>query len=124
MKRMKPVHQTAFASASRAANTYLSSEFDNSMGAMGLRAFTDVTVPNGGSVTITLQGYDPTSAKWYTLIAGSAISTATTQALLTYPGATTVANSVGQWPVPGKFRVMAVVATAAVTFSVGLELVN
>jgi hypothetical protein len=124
--RSKPVHQTAFPSLSRAANTYYSQEFDNSGAFFGLLAFTDLTVRGGGgtgTLTVTLEGYDLTSGKWYTLIAGSTLSSVTTQPLLTYPGATVVANQVGQWPVPSKFRVKAVVATDLVTFSVGIELV-
>jgi hypothetical protein len=122
MARTKPVAQTAFVSASRAASTYYSQELDNSIGGFALTAIVDVTVPNGGSLVVTLQGYDFTSGKWYDLIASASITTASTTPLLTYPGASIVANSVGQWPVPSRFRVKAVTATAAVTFSVGLEL--
>lgn len=121
---LKPVVEAAFPSLSRAVDTHYSAEFDNSGGHFGAILFVDLTVRGGagtGTLTVTLQGYDYVSGKWFDLIVGSTLSSVTTQQLLTYPGATAVANSVGQWPLTSKFRVKAVVATAIVTFSVGLE---
>lgn len=121
--RNKPVAQTAFPSLSRAANTYTSQEFDNSGGFPGVVALVDTTA-GAGSVVVTLEGYDETSGKWYPLLASSSLSGVASTPLLTYPGATVAANSVGQWPVPSKWRVKAVVSAAALTFSVGTTLVN
>ena len=123
---MHPVYQTALPSVSlRAIGTYLSNEYDNSHGFRGAMAIIDFTVRSTtATLTVTLEGYDYVSGKWYTLIASSALAAVATTQLLTYPGATTVANSVGQWPVPSKFRVKAVVAADTATFSIGLELVN
>jgi hypothetical protein len=122
---MHPVHQPAISSASlRAIGTYYSAELDNSHGFRGALAIIDFTVRTGtATLTVTLEGYDFTSGKWYTLIASTALAAVATTQLLTYPGATVVANSVGQWGVPSKFRVKAVVASDTATFSVGLELV-
>jgi hypothetical protein len=121
-----PVHQTALASvALRAINTYLSPEYDNSHGFHGAHLIIDFTTRTGtATLTVTLEGYDFTSAKWYTLIASTALAAVATTQLLSYPGATAVANSVGQWGIPSRFRVKAVVASDTATFSIGLELVN
>jgi len=122
---MHPVYQPALVSSPlRAIGTYLSSELDNSHGFRGAMAIIDFTTRTGtATLTVTLEGYDFVSGKWYTLIASSALASVATTQLLTYPGATVVANSVGQWGVPSKFRVKAVVASDTATFSVGLELV-
>ena len=125
MRNPRPVQQAALPSVSlRAIGTYLSNEYDNSGGFRGAVAVIDFTVRTGtATLTVTIEGYDYTSGKWYTLIASTALAAVATTALLTFPGATVVANSVGQWPLPGKFRVKAVVAADTATFSVGLELV-
>jgi hypothetical protein len=125
MSTYKPVHQAALPSvALRAIGTYLSQEFDNSGGHRGALVIIDFTTRTGAAtLTVTLQGYDYTSGKWYTLIASTALAAVATTQLLSYPGATVVANSVGQWGVPSKFRVQAVVAADTATFSIGLELV-
>jgi len=122
---MHPVHQTALASSAlRAIGTYYSNEMDNSHGFRGAMTITDFTTRTGtATLTVTIEGYDFTSGKWYTLIASAALAAVATTQLLTYPGATVVANSVGQWGVPSKFRVKAVVASDTATFSIGLELV-
>lgn len=119
-----PVYQAAFPSASRAATTYYSNEYDNSHGFRGAFVFTDLTARATGTLTVSIEGYDFASAKWYTMLAGSTLSSVTTQLLVTYPGATTSANAVAQFPLPSKWRIKAVVATDAVTFSVGVETVN
>lgn len=127
MTHRRPVQQAAFPSASRAVNTYYSNEYDNSAGHRGVVVFTDLTVRGGGgtgTLAVTIEGYDYTSGKWYTMIAGTTISSVTTQTLLSYPGATVVANQVGQWPLPGKWRVKAVVAADVVTFSIGAEVLD
>ena len=123
---MHPVYQAALPSAAlRAIGTYLSPEFDNSHGFRGALAIIDFTVRTGtATLTVTIEGYDYVSGKWYTLIASTALAAVATTQLLTYPGATVVANQVGQWPLPSKFRVKAVVAADTATFSIGLETVN
>jgi hypothetical protein len=118
-----PVATGLLPSLSRAANTYTSDLQDNSGAFAGIYVFAKVTVPNGGSVTVTVQGYDETTGTYFDLLVGAAISTATTQVLLVYPGVTKVTNLIDDRPLPMKYRVSCVVATAAVTFSVSAQLI-
>lgn len=110
--------------ALRTANTYYSDTQDNSGAFAGLYVFTKVTIPNGGSVTVTVQGYDETTDTWFDLLTGAAISTATTEVLLVYPGVTKTANVSDDRPLPMKFRGKFVVATASVTFLASAQLIR
>lgn len=124
MANSKPVATGLLPLALRAANTYYSDLIDNSGDFKGAYVFTKVTVPNGGTVTVTVEGYDETTGEYFELLVGAAIATATTQVLLIYPGVTKTTNVSDDRPLPMKFRLKAVVATASVTFSASAQLIS
>jgi hypothetical protein len=106
---------------------YLSDEMYNPV-CKGVRLYVDVTVPNGGTVTVKIQTRDPFTDKWVNLTAATtgAIATTITPTLTVYPGITVVPPSATVNTETSNFlslswRIVATVATAAVTFSIGAE---
>lgn len=93
-------------------------------GYAGLRAVVDITAYSGtGSLTLTIQGYDPVSGKWYTLLASAALAATGTTDLVVYPGCVAVANRVANVPLPRDVRTTVAVGDASSqTYSVGLQL--
>lgn len=85
----------------------------------------DATAVTGiGSFTLTIQGKDPTSGKYYTLLAGVAVSTVTTNVYTVYPGQTAAANVSASTPLPRTWRVLATYNSGTnLTFSVGASLI-
>lgn len=81
----------------------------------------DVTAGTAGfSITPTIQGLDPASGKWYTLLAGAAIGATGTTVLRVGPALTAAANTVAAFILPKTWRLsMAVADTKSVTYSVG-----
>lgn len=57
------------------------------------------------SQTVTISGVDPVSNKTWTVLAGSAMSTVTTQILQIFPGATASANAIANAILPATVRV-------------------
>lgn len=74
--------------------------------ARGIVIVLDVTAITGTSFTITIQGKDPTSAKYYTLLVSAAVSTVSTNIYRIYPGLTAAANATASDVVPRTFRVI------------------
>lgn len=90
----------------------------------GLVVVLDVTVPGTGSVTITIQGKDQMSSQYYTILAGSAVTTQSTNVYKVYPGLTAAANSVASDIVPHQWRVLVTHNNAnAITYTLGACLV-
>lgn len=86
----------------------------------GLRVVLDVTVPGTGSITLTIQGKDPASGKYYTLLQGAAVTTLTTNVYEIYPGITAVANQAANLSLPRVWRVLVTANNAnPMTYSVG-----
>jgi hypothetical protein len=118
---------TAVASAARTA-TGNSSDLTN-YNARGVTAFVNVTAASGTSPTllVTLQGKDPVSGTYYTLVAQAATLTAAGTAVLTcYPGASggpASPSATSGMPLPRVWRVLWTVTgtTPSFTFSVGLN---
>ena len=85
----------------------------------------DATVNAGGSgsITVTINGKDPTSGKYYPLLVGAAVVTVTTNVYRVGVGLTAASNAVANYGVP---QVVQVVVTAnnsnPVTYSVGLNM--
>lgn len=117
-----------FESSSRAAATYTSDALVN-QNALGVRLFIVTTSTGSGTLTVTVENQDPASGDWF------AIDGATTTAfddpndimMTIYPSI--AETSYDSDPQPSyvavndhlghTWRVKAVVATAAVTFSIG-----
>lgn len=97
-------------------------------GRIGCKLVIDVTAISGTTptLTVTLQGKDPVSGKYYNILSSAAISTVSTTVLTVYPGLTAAANATASDILPGTVRVVTAVAgtTPAVTATVGLSFIG
>lgn len=73
----------------------------------GVKVVLDMTAAGTGSVTLTIQGKDPASGKYYTLLAGAAVVTNVTNVYSVYPGAPVTANVSVNDALPRTWRVLA-----------------
>ncbi len=90
----------------------------------GLIVVLDMTAVGTGSVTITIQGKDPASGKYYTLLAGAAVVTNSTNVYTVYPGAPATANVSANSPLPRTWRVVVTANNAnATTYTVGASVI-
>lgn len=90
----------------------------------GVKVVFDVTAVVGvGSFTVTIQGKDQASGKYYTLLAGAAVTTAVTNVYTVFPGAPATANVSANDQLPKTFRVIATYNSGtSSTFTVGVTL--
>lgn len=97
-------------------------------GARGLKVIVDITAITGTTptLTVTIQGKDPTSGKYYTLLASAALSTVSTTVLTVYPALTAAANVTANDVLPKTWRVITAIGgtTPAVTATVAASLVG
>jgi tagatose-1,6-bisphosphate aldolase non-catalytic subunit AgaZ/GatZ len=85
----------------------------------------DITAWTAGSLTVTLQGYDSASGKYYTILASTALAAAATTVLRVGPALTVAANSVANFALPKELRVLLTHADAtSITYSVGMSLIE
>lgn len=111
----------------QAAATVNSTDQNNCTG-RGVIVIVDLTTMTTATVTVTIQGKDVASGKYYTLLAGAAkTSTGTTQ-MTVYPDVTASANVAINSPLPRTWRINVVVAnnsgTAAVTGTIGASVIQ
>lgn len=86
----------------------------------GVTVILDMTVVGTGSVTLTIQGKDRASKKYYTLLAGAAVITNSTNRYTVYPGMTAAANLVASDVLPDLWRILVTANNAnATTYTVG-----
>jgi hypothetical protein len=89
-------------------------------GASGVKVVLDMTVPGTGSVTLTIQGKDPGSGKYFTALAGTAVTTVSTNVYTIYPGITAAANAAANDALPYLWRVIVTANNAnPCTYTVG-----
>jgi len=90
----------------------------------GVKVVIDITVdPAAAAVTFTLQGKDPTSGKYYTILASAALAAVATTVLTVYPGLVAAANLTANDVLPHEWRLAVTVAdTDSMTYSVGATL--
>lgn len=121
-------HVTLFESKARTLDSnsrdIKNSDFVKSSGT-GLVVVIDVTaVTDSPSVVFTIQGKDPTSGKFYTILASAAITGTGTTVLRVHPDLTAAANTVAKDMLPAVWRVSADHADAdSITYSVGASMV-
>ena len=90
-------------------------------GGCWLTAILDVTaVPGTDTVQLVIEGKDPQSGKYYTLLSAAARSTAGTDVLTIGPGVATVANVSAAGVVPSIYRTR-VVHSAGTSFTYSLS---
>jgi hypothetical protein len=89
-----------------------------------LDVIVDITAWTAGSITLTLQGQDPASGTWYTLLASAALAAVATTVLRIGPGLTAAANLVANVALPRTWRVSVAVGGAqSITYSIGFSAV-
>jgi len=72
----------------------------------GVQVILDLTAfTTAASLTVIIEGKDPTSGKYYTLLQSAAITSVSTTVLRVYPGLTAAANQVASDSIPRTFRV-------------------
>lgn len=89
----------------------------------GLHVILDVTTVGTGSVTLSINGKDPASGKYYPLLTGAAVVTNSTNVYRVGRGLTAAANTTANDLVPRTFQIVVTANNAnAVTYSVGYNL--
>jgi hypothetical protein len=99
------VDQTVGITASGVTTTQTGTDQTNYNG-RGVIVVLDMTNVGTGSVTITIQGKDVASGKYYTLLAGAAVVTNVTNVYTVYPAVTAAANVSANSPLPRTWRVV------------------
>lgn len=93
---------------------------DNKTGARGVSVYVKTTAIGTGSITITIQGKDRISGDYYTLLAGAAVITNTTNRYWIFPGAAVTANVSANDELPDIWRILVTANNAnPVTATVG-----
>jgi len=116
-------HVGVFRSAARTA-THSSPDISNYSGT-GMVAVIDATaITATPSVVFTIEGKDPTSGKYYTILASAAIVATGTTVLRVHPDLTAATNTVAKDMLPAVWRVKTAVSdTDTLTYSVGASMV-
>lgn len=110
----------ALAIPAGATTTQTGPDLVNDKGARGVTVVVDSTVIGTGSITLTIQGKDKASGKYYTLLASAAITTNTTGVYTVFPGATVTANVSANACLPEVWRLLVTANNAnAATYTVG-----
>lgn len=87
----------------------------------GMHVVIDITSISGGNLTFTVEGKDPASGKYYTLLASTALAGTGTTVLRIFPGATAAANVTANDLVPGTIRVRWTIGTTpTAAFTIGV----
>lgn len=114
-------HLGIFPSAAQTA-TQTSVDIDNRY-YRGIKVVLDMTAVGTGSVTLTIQGKDKTSGKYFTLLAGAAVITNVTNVYTVAPMLPATANVSANDMLPDIFRVVVTANNAnPATYSVGATL--
>ena len=90
----------------------------------GVKVWVNTTGIGTGSITVAIQGKDPGSGAYTTLLASAAITTNTTTVLTVYPGLTASANATANDVLPRQWRI-AVTANNAnpANYSIGASVI-
>jgi len=95
-------------------------------GSRGMQLILNVTQTTGGSLTLTILGYDPGSQTYYPMLVGNLITTTGTYVFRIDPLLQPVANLVAQDIVPPQWGVQVVPAdnVNTWTYSLGVNLLD
>lgn len=89
-------------------------------GARGVSVVVVTTAIGTGSITLTIQGKDQGSGTYYTILAGAAITTNTTNRYTVFPGNAVAANVSANDQLPFQWRLIVTANNAnPATYSVG-----
>lgn len=115
---------TLLASAAR-TTTQTSADIINYNGISALVVTLDMTTVGTGSVTLSINGKDTASGKYYTILTGSAVTTNSTNVYRVGPKIAAVANSIAQDYLPRTFQIVVTANNAnSATYSVGYSLLR
>jgi hypothetical protein len=93
----------------------------------GVKVVIDITVAGGTpTLTVTIQGKDPVSGKYYTILTSAALAAVATTVLTVYPGAPVSANVSANDALPRDWRIIWTVGgtTPAVTATIAASIIN
>ncbi|MDE2105057.1 MAG: hypothetical protein KGL39_47905 [Patescibacteria group bacterium] len=94
--------------------------------ARGAKIVIDITAMTGTSptLTVTVEGYDSASQKYYTILASAALTTTGTTELSVYPGGPVTSNVAANSSLPLNWRVAYALGgtTPAVTATIGVQM--
>jgi hypothetical protein len=94
-------------------------------GASGVKVVAVTTAIGTGSITVSIQGKDPASGTYYTILAGTAITTNTTNVYTVFPGGPVAANVSANDSLPAVWRILVTANNAnAATYTVGFSTVD
>lgn len=116
---------TVFASSARTATT--ASDLFYTPKAVGVDVHIRSTaITATPSVVFTIQGYNATTAEYYTILASAAVTTGSADVIMrVMPGATAAANTVANFGLPHEWRINAVHGDAdSITYSVHANLIT
>lgn len=87
----------------------------------GVKLIIDITAVGGGAtLTVTLEGKDPITGKYFTILASAALAAQATTVLTVFPGAPVSANISANDALPRTWRVKHAVAVANnITYAIG-----
>ena len=109
------------------ATSVSGADIDN-LSSRGAHVVIDITAITGTTptATFTVEGKDPVSGKYYTILASAALNAVATTVLRIGPGLTAAANLVANDILPPVVRVSVAIAgtTPAVTARVGFNLID
>lgn len=110
--------------AAAAAGTIVSDDQVNETG-RGVQVVLDTTTATTTSAVLKIQGKDLVSGKYYDLLTGAAVTTATTNVYTLYPGVTVASNVAVSAPLPRVWRVSITITggSSALTGTVGANVV-
>lgn len=90
----------------------------------GVVVILEVTSAGTGSVTVTIEGRDPSTTNFYTILSGAAVTTNSYNVYKVYPGITAVANAAVSDALPRLFRIIVTANNAnAMTYSIGYSII-
>lgn len=115
---------TLLASAAR-TTTQTGADIINYNGDTSLIVVLDMTTVGTGSVTLSIEGKDTASGKYYTILTGAAVTTNSTNRYRVSPDLASAANSIAQDVLPRIIRIVVAANNAnSATYSVGYCLVG
>ncbi len=115
--RLDYLPSAARTSAPAALDDQANDEFD------GIRVVVDLTAfVTAASLTVDIQGKDPLSGKYFTLLSSGALTATVTKVLTLFPGAPVVANGSANDALPGVWRIVVTHGNGnSHTYSIGVE---
>lgn len=106
------------------ATTTQTSALQTNYNGRGIKVVLDMTTVGTGSVTLSIQGKDIASGKFYTILAGAAVVTNSTNVYEVYPGNTNTTNLSANAVLPRTWQVVVTANNAnPCTYTVGASVI-